>query len=126
MSTEKFSIKRRLKSFVYAYKGLTFLLKYEHNTRIHLIVAVCVFIAGFLLKITKIEWIAIIFAIGFVFSAEIFNTSIEHLADVVYSKPNIKIKIVKDLGSAAVLVAAITAAIVWLIVFLPIIFGMIE
>ena len=121
MSREKFSIKKRFKSFVYAFKGLTFLLKYEHNTRIHLVAAICAIFAGFLFKITKYEWIAIIFAIGFVFAAEILNTSIEHLADAIHSKPNKKIKIVKDLASAAVLVAAITAAVVGLFVFLPLI-----
>jgi len=119
MSKEKFSFKRRLKSFVYAYQGFIFLLKYEHNTRIHLLVAVCTIVAGFLFKITKLEWIAVTFAIGLVFAAEIINTSIEHLADTVTSKTNKKIKIVKDLASAAVLIAAITAAIVGLIVFIP-------
>ena len=119
MKQEKFSLKKRLKSFVYAFNGLFFMLKNEHNSRIHLFVAICVIIAGFLFKITVIEWISVVFACGLVFVAEIFNSSIEQLADYVSSEPNEKIKIGKDLAAASVLVAAFIAVIIGLIIFVP-------
>lgn len=118
MKKEKFSIKKRIKSFVYAFNGLFLVIKNEHNARIHLLATVCVILAGFIFKISKFEWIAIIFAIGFVFVSEIINSSIEHLADFVSPEKHEKIKIVKDLAAAAVLVAAIVSVIIGLIVFL--------
>ncbi|MDR2928968.1 MAG: diacylglycerol kinase family protein [Cytophagaceae bacterium] len=124
MNNEKFSIKKRLKSFVYAFNGLLLLIKNEHNARIHLVTTVCAVIAGFWFNISSLEWIVIIFAIGFVISFEIVNSSIEQLADFVSPERREKIKSVKDLAAAAVLVAAITAACIGLVIFIPKIIAM--
>jgi len=119
MYSEKFSLKKRLKSFVYAFNGLIYMLKHEHNSRIHLFAVICVIVAGFLFKISLIEWIAVVFACGLVFVAEIINSSIEQLADYISPEPNEKIKTGKDLAAAAVLVSAIVAVIIGLIIFVP-------
>ena len=66
-----------------------------------------------------LEWVAVAFAIGLVFSGEIFNSAIEDLSDVVCPERDDRIKKVKDLAAAAVLVNAITALAVGLLVFLP-------
>ncbi|MBP5496054.1 MAG: diacylglycerol kinase family protein [Bacteroidales bacterium] len=116
---EKFSIAKRLKSFTYAFNGLRILFREEHNSRIHLFVTVCVIVAGVLLKLSILEWVAIAFAVGLVFSGEIFNSSIEDLADVVCPERDDRIKKVKDMAAAAVLVNAIAAATIGLLVFLP-------
>lgn len=116
---EKFSIAKRLKSFTYAFNGLRVLFKEEHNSRIHLFATICVVVAGVLLKLSVLEWVAVAFAIGLVFCGEIFNSAIEDLSDVVCPEQDERIKKVKDLSAAAVLVNAITAAVVGLLVFLP-------
>lgn len=116
---EKFSIAKRLKSFTYAFNGLRVLFKEEHNSRIHLFATICVVVAGILLKLSVLEWAAVAFAVGLVFSGEIFNSAIEDLSDVVCPERDERIKKVKDLSAAAVLVNAITAAVVGLLVFLP-------
>ncbi len=116
---EKFSIAKRLKSFTYAFNGLRVLFKEEHNSRIHLFATICVVVAGVLLKLSVLEWVAVAFAIGLVFCGEIFNSAIEDLSDVVCPERDERIKKVKDLSAAAVLVNAITAAVVGLLVFLP-------
>ena len=116
---EKFSIAKRLKSFTYAFNGLRVLFKEEHNSRIHLFATICVVVAGILLKLSVWEWVAVAFAIGLVFCGEIFNSAIEDLSDVVCPEQDERIKKVKDLSAAAVLVNAITAAVVGLLVFLP-------
>lgn len=126
MSQEKFSIAKRLKSFTYAFNGLRILLREEHNSRIHLFATVCVIIAGILLRISLLEWVAVAFAVGLVFSFEILNSSIEDLCDHVCTERNEQIKKVKDLAAAAVLVSAITAAVIGLLVFLPKIIAMIR
>ena len=65
------------------------------------------------------EWIAIVFAIGSVLAAEAVNSSIEALADLVSPEYNEAIKRTKDLAAGAVLILAISAAIVGLIIFIP-------
>ncbi len=119
MNNQKFSISQRLKSFTYAFSGLKILFKEEHNFRIHLAAAIIVVIGGFLSNISTVEWIAIVIAIGFVFTTEIINTSIENIADFISPAKHEKIKKIKDLAAAGVLVSAITAVIIGVIIFLP-------
>lgn len=116
---EKFSIAKRLKSFTYAFNGLKVLFWEEHNSRIHLFATVCVIVAGVLLKLSILEWVAVAFAVGLVFNGEIFNSAIEDLADVVCPERDERIKKVKDLAAATVLVNALTAAVIGLLVFVP-------
>ncbi|MDA3911608.1 MAG: diacylglycerol kinase family protein [Bacteroidales bacterium] len=113
------SMKKRLISFKYAFNGLKILLREEVNARIHLFATICVIIAGFFFEITSIEWIAVFFAIGFVLTAETLNTAIENMADFISPEKHEKIKRIKDLSAAAVLISAITALIIGLIVFIP-------
>ncbi|MBR4646269.1 MAG: diacylglycerol kinase family protein [Bacteroidales bacterium] len=119
MKEEKFSIAKRLKSFTYAFNGLRILLREEHNSRIHLFATVCVVVAGVIFRISQLEWVAVVFAIGLVFGGEIFNSAIEDLADVICPERDERIKKVKDLSAAAVLVSAFTALIIGLIIFIP-------
>ncbi len=119
MKQDKTFIKQRLRSFEFASNGFRILICEEHNVRIHVFAAVCAVLLGFILKITHFEWIAICFAIGFVFTLEIINSAIENLADFVSPDKHDLIKKVKDLSASGVLVSAITALIIGLIVFLP-------
>ena len=117
--SKKFSITDRLKSFSYAINGLRYSILTQHNILIHIILAIIAIILGFLLKISSFEWVAIIIVIGLVISAEIFNTSIEELVNLVSPQKNEKAGIIKDLAAGAVLILAITAFITGLIIFLP-------
>ena len=119
MNKQKFSLKQRLKSFKHAFNGLRILLKEEHNARIHLIAAICVLIAGYVFQVSNYEWIALIFAIGLVFGLELINSSIENMADFVSPEKHDKIKKIKDLSAAAVLLGTVTALIIGLIIFVP-------
>ncbi|MDR0829280.1 MAG: diacylglycerol kinase family protein [Prevotellaceae bacterium] len=119
IENEKFSLRKRLKSFSYAFNGLKILINEEHNSRIHIAVAVLVIIAGFGFKISSIEWLAVVLCIGFVFVLEIINSALENLCDFVSPERNETIKKVKDLSAAAVLISAITSVIIGVIIFLP-------
>ena len=119
MKEEKFSIRKRFKSFTYAFNGLRVLLREEHNSRIHLFATICVVVAGILFRLSLLEWVAVTFAVGIVFGAEIFNSAIEDLSDVVCPERDERIKKVKDLAAAGVLVCAITAAVIGLLIFVP-------
>ena len=122
---QKFSLRKRLKSFVFAFAGLKILQKEEHNFRIHLVAAILVIAAGFIFKISSYDWIAIILAIGFVFVVEIFNTTIENITDFISPDEHPSIKRIKDMAAAAVLISAIVAVIIGLMVFLPELFALI-
>lgn len=119
MKNDGFTLKKRLKSFKFAFNGIILLITHEHNAWIHCFAAVCVIIAGFAFDISTTEWIAVTFAIGTVLAAEAVNSSIEAIADLVSPGYNEAIKRTKDLAAGAVLILAISAAIVGLIIFIP-------
>jgi undecaprenol kinase/diacylglycerol kinase (ATP) len=116
---QRFKIIARLKSFKYAFSGINHLFRTQHNFRFQISLTFFTIILGYLLNISLSEWCYTIFAIGFVLSAEAFNTALEVLTDFVSPQYNEKAKIIKDLGAAAVLLSALTAFIVGMIIFLP-------
>ena len=80
---------------------------------------VLVIIAGTLLKISKIEWIICVILFALVISAELINTAIETIVDMITMEKNEKAKIAKDVAAGAVLVLAIGSAIIGLVIFVP-------
>lgn len=115
-------MKKTIKSFDYAIQGIKLAVKNERNMRIHIAIIILVLISAFGFSVTKAEWALLIFAIGLVISAEIFNTAIEKSIDLttkLFPESYEKAGIPKDLSAGAVLVTAITAAIIGFIVFVP-------
>lgn len=80
---------------------------------------IAVLIAAIVLKVTSVEAAVLAIVTGLVWAAEIINTVIEHLANFITKERHSEIKIIKDLAAGAVLVAAITAVIVGLFIFIP-------
>ena len=112
-------MRKTVTSFVYAFNGLKIMILEEPNSRIHLFAAICTIIAGILLKVSLNEWIALVFAIGFVITLEIVNSAIENIADFISPGKDEMIKKIKDLSASGVLVSTITALMIGLIIFLP-------
>lgn len=119
MSNRRFSIKARLASFANAWRGLTIFVRQEHNAWIHCGMTILVVFAGFLFRISMVEWVAVVFAIGLVLAGEAINSAIERLSDVIQPERDDRIRDVKDISAGAVLICAITAAIIGIFVFLP-------
>ncbi|RIJ50138.1 diacylglycerol kinase family protein [Maribellus luteus] len=119
MKNRKFSIHKGLESFSFAFNGLLILFRKEHNARIHFVAALVVIVAGIIFRITAFEWLALVFVIGLVLALEAINSAIENLADFVSPHKHDQIKKVKDLAAAGVLIAAATALIAGLLIFLP-------
>ena len=115
---EPFSWRARANSFVYAFRGLGWLLRREHNAWIHLALAVAAVTAGVWWRIERWEWAAVVSAVAGVLSAEALNTSVETLADAVRPERHPLVGRAKD-RAAAVLLAAGGAAAVGLIIFGP-------
>lgn len=121
-SKKIFSIKKRALSFKYAVNGIRHAIKTQHNLQIHIFAAIVVILLGVILKLNLLEWSLITLSIGLVFSAEMLNTAIEYLTDLISPEYNKQAGQVKDIAAGAVLVCAITAALVGLFIFLPKIF----
>lgn len=117
--TAPFSFIARIKSFRYAFAGITVLIKTQHNARIHLIATTLVIGGGLFFQINYIEWCLIILAIMAVWISEALNTAIEFLCDIASPTAHPLIKKSKDLAAGAVLISAAGAMIIGLIVFMP-------
>ena len=107
------------KSFGYAFEGIFTCIRNERNIKIHCAVAILVVIAGAALGITPIEWCICLTLFGLVIALELVNTAIESVVDLVTTERKPLAKTAKDTAAGAVLVAAIMAAIVGLIIFVP-------
>lgn len=121
-------IKRRgfgrfFRSFSYSIEGLKYAYKYEQSMMIHVMATILVICANIFFQVTGIEWLITILAIGMVLSAELFNTAIEAVVDLVTLEIHPLAKIAKDCGSAATFVLAIMAAIIGCVIYIPYIIG---
>lgn len=110
-------LQRLLKSFQYAFKGVQRLFKLTPNARIHLFFSIGVILGGFVLEVSRVEWLILILCIALVFSLEAINTGLERLSDQVTTQYSPLIKDAKDLAAGAVLIAAIGSAIIGIIIF---------
>lgn len=110
---------KRLKSFAYAWKGIGSFVRKEHNAWIHCSAIIVVTTAGFLFNITRTEWLIIFLCFGIVLAAETFNTAIERLVNLVSPGYHPIAGDVKDIAAGAVLICAITAAIIGGVIFIP-------
>ena len=99
--------------------GLNSLLKFEHNSRIHLAAAILAISAGLLLKINLTEWSLLFIVMGIVFITELFNSAMEALADRIDPEMNELIRKAKDYSAAAVLISAVVAVITGCLIFIP-------
>ena len=109
-----------LKSFKYAFSGISYVLKTSRNFKIQLIFAVISLMIGFLLQISQSNYIILIATIMSVLILEILNTSIESIVDLVVKKEFSSLaKISKDTSAGAVLLASINSVIIAVYIFVP-------
>ena len=111
--------KKRWIGFSFAWNGLIEAVKSERNFQYHIVTAFIVIVFGIFFQISRLEWGIIILVIGLVLVSEMINSTVEKLID--YLKPDIHptAKVIKDIAAGSVLIAAIIAAIIGLIVFIP-------
>lgn len=110
---------RFLDSLACALKGVVHLVRSQPNARLHLLAAALVCAAGAHVGLSRAEWLWISVAIALVWSAEAFNTALEELADAVHPARHPGVGRAKDAAAAAVLIAAVGAAVIGLLVFVP-------
>ncbi|MBE0451280.1 MAG: diacylglycerol kinase family protein [Clostridia bacterium] len=108
-----------IKSFKYAIKGIKLAIREERNFRIMLMTFFVVVWLGLYFKLEKVDWMMIFITSGIVLVAELINTTIENMMDMISPEYDIMIERIKDLSAGAVLVTAIFSVIVGFIVFVP-------
>lgn len=109
----------RAKSFRYAFAGWWYVLRTQHNTWIHALASIAVFLLAFWLELSRQDWAILILAITAVWMGEFINTAIEAIVDMVMPDVHPLAKVAKDVAAAAVLVAALGAAIVGFLIMGP-------
>ncbi len=122
----KTKTKKLINSFKYAIEGIISSFRTEQNMKIHVFIMIVVIILGIILKLSALEWIILTIVIALVISAELFNTTIETVVDMITKEKNEKAKLAKDVAAGAVLVLAIGSVVVGLIIFIPKILGIIK
>lgn len=108
-----------VKGFGFALKGLLYALATQLNFKIHCLMAVAVVATGLIIGLSTSEWLWIALAMVLVLMAELFNTAIEELVNLVSPNFSPQAGLVKDLAAGAVLVVAVFAFIVGILVFGP-------
>ena len=114
----RFKTKNFNSSFKNARKGMRLVLKSERNIRIHMIVAVLVWVLAFLFGFKPVEMCVLLLTIGLVVIAEMLNTAIEFALDATFrNKYSIMVGMAKDISAGAVMVASVISVFVGLILF---------
>jgi diacylglycerol kinase (ATP) len=114
-----FSIRGRIRSFIYAFTGIGTMLRSQQNAWIHAVATVGVIAAGFIFRVSAGEWCWLVLALMAVWSAEALNTAFEFLADAASPDFHPLVKKAKDVAAGAVLLSAIGSALIGLLVLGP-------
>ena len=109
----------RVTSFGHAFRGWHYVLRTQANALIHSTIAAAVFVLGLWLHLPARDWAVIILTTAVVFCAEFLNTAIETVVDLASPEFHPLAKIGKDVGAAAVLVAALAAVLIGLLILGP-------
>ncbi len=118
MSFEKFT-RSRIAAFGHAFRGWWHVLQTQHNAWIHSVVATGIVAMGLWLGLPARDWAVIVMTIAMVFTAEFINTAIEAVVDLASPVQHPLAKVGKDVGAAAVLVAALSAVLIGVLILGP-------
>lgn len=109
----------RIRSFGYAFSGWWFVIKTQRNAWIHTIASVIVVVLALWLAIPERDLAVLILTIGFVWAAEFFNTALEAVVDLSTPAHHPLARVGKDVGAAAVLIAALVSVVIGVLLLGP-------
>ncbi|MEJ2266464.1 MAG: diacylglycerol kinase family protein [Anaerolineales bacterium] len=111
--------KSRSNSFRYAFAGWWFVIRTQRNAWIHAVISIAVIIVSLWLGLNLRDWAVIILTISLVWTAEFINTALEAVVDLASPSQQQLARVGKDVGAAAVLIAAGAAALVGFLILGP-------
>lgn len=118
-ATQPFSARSRLRSFVFAGRGIRTMLRSQHNAWIHAAATLSVVVAGASFGVEPVEWAVLTLAIMAVWTAEALNTAFEFLCDVASPEFHPLVEKAKDVAAGGVLISAVGAATLGALILLP-------
>lgn len=95
------------------------MLRTQQNAWIHALFSVAVFLLSWWLQIERRDWVFILLTVGLVWMAEFINTALEAVVNLASPQDDPLAKVGKDIGAAAVLIAAICSVLVGLLILGP-------
>ncbi len=107
-------------SFGYAFQGLWYALNTQRNLRIHFLAAVAILVLGWFVALPDAIFVNVLVAVVVVMVAEMINTAVESVVDLVSPEFHQLAKTAKDVAAGAVLLAAVGAVAVGVWSFGPI------
>jgi diacylglycerol kinase len=116
----------RAMSFRYAFAGWWYVLRTQKNAWIHAVISFSVIAVAAWLRLSPRDWAVLILTIAMVWSAEFLNTALEAVVDLASPELHPLAKVGKDVGAAAVLIAALAAIIIGLLILGPPLFNMLQ
>ena len=108
-----------IKSFGYAYAGILHAARENRNLRLHFLLGALALLLGIIFGLNRFEMIVIVVMTVMVISAEMINTSLEEMTDLITSEHRQEAKIAKDVAAGMVLVVSVGAAIIGAYIFVP-------
>lgn len=105
-----------------AYRGILYSWKTQRHFQFHIFAGSLVLALAWWCQLTRVEWILLVFTIGSVIAAEVMNTAIELVVDLVQPDFDPLAGMAKDVAAGAVLVAAIQSVIIGLFIFGPLLY----
>ncbi len=112
-------LKSRAFSFRHAFSGWWFVIHTQRNAWIHALVSIAVIAVSLWIHLSAQDWAIIIVAIAMVWTAEFLNTALEAVVDLASPQHHRLAKVGKDVGAAAVLIAAASAALIGFLILGP-------
>jgi diacylglycerol kinase len=109
----------RARSFGYAFAGWWYVIRTQRNAWIHAVTSAVVVIMAFWLRLSARDWAVIVLAIGMVWTSEFLNTALEAVVDLASPQNHPLARVGKDVGAAAVLIAAISSAVIGFLIMGP-------
>jgi diacylglycerol kinase len=117
------NLKRLIKSFAHAFKGLYFTLKREQNFRLDILIAIVAIAMAFYFPVGALRRIVIVLIIATILVLELVNSVLERIIDIMRPRIDHTAKNIKDMMSAVVLIVALAAIIIGILIFWPYLFG---
>ncbi len=113
--------RRRKRSFLHslnkAVDGFVHAVRYERNMRVHFFVAFCILLLAVFMGVPRTDWLILCIAVCLVLMAEMLNTAVEEMLDLLHPKYHVNVGLIKDILAGMVLVAAANAFILGFFVF---------
>ncbi len=100
-----------------AVEGFVHVVKHERNMRIHFLIGFLVLVAALIVGVSRLEWIILCCAVSFVLVAEMVNSVVEEIVDIVHEEFHPAARLIKDMSAGVVLLSVLNAIVVGVLVF---------